>query len=216
MTSRAAASCKCIGEIKLRGASSPSAWLRRLGYWVEHLRAASPDEIEAQRRHAAERRAEADVGAVVDAVRGAVQRGQKPAQSQIEDAGALDANGRGSSPAAHTRSRHAGDSLRPPALHRFARREATRRPDTVPAAHWNDPMISICRQSRRYPRRRFAANADRGWGTVGIYIPPSLFPIRGGGIWTPWCAPCCRLDCRPIPPSSTGREPRNRLNDVPC
>jgi RecA-family ATPase len=69
-------------------------WLRRRGYWVEHLRSASPDQIEAQRRQAAQRLAEEDVRAVVDTVRVAVVRGEKPSPTQLEEIGVQDESGR--------------------------------------------------------------------------------------------------------------------------
>jgi hypothetical protein len=80
---------------KLNYGPLPSVvWLRRRGYWVEHLRTASPEEVETQRREAAERRAEEDVRTVVDAVSGAILRGEKPTKADMEATRALDVNGR--------------------------------------------------------------------------------------------------------------------------
>jgi hypothetical protein len=89
------------------GPIPPFAWLRRRGHWVEHLRALTADEIDAERIAAAGRRNEADMRAVVEAVRSAVLRGEKLSSSQLEDVGVFDTSG-----AAVTRQRIRGAVLR--------------------------------------------------------------------------------------------------------
>jgi RecA-family ATPase len=63
------------------GPLPPFVWLRRRGHWVEHLPSPSPEEIATGRAYAAEQRTEADVQAVVEAVRKAIVRGAKPTGS---------------------------------------------------------------------------------------------------------------------------------------
>ena len=71
----------------------PVLMLRR-GHWIVPLRAPSPDEMAEQRRSYEERRATEDEQAVIDAIREAVSRGEKPCQTQIEKSGVFGPSGK--------------------------------------------------------------------------------------------------------------------------
>lgn len=66
----------------------PFAWLRRRGYWIEHLRAVSAEEMQAARRAEFARQLDADVLAVLTTI----QAGRY-SKKELEDMGVIDRNG---------------------------------------------------------------------------------------------------------------------------
>jgi hypothetical protein len=129
-----------------------------------------------------ERRAEDDLRAVVDAIHGAVLRGEKPSQTQMEDMGVPDAKGR-SIPrnrvrAAIARAETAGHLQRmdlPEDERRGARKDYLMPVGMRARGGYSANRAAIP------PTHRGGMGQEDG-GAAGIHIPPSIFPIDGGGI----------------------------------
>jgi RecA-family ATPase len=71
----------------------PTVWLRRRGYWIDALPRVSAEDSAAARLADERRRREADVAAVVEAVRAARARGEYPTARAVEDNGVVSADG---------------------------------------------------------------------------------------------------------------------------
>ena len=79
---------------KMNYARRPSTvWLRRRGYWIEALPRVSTEDVAAARRADERSRREADIAAVVEAIRAARTRGQYPTARTVEDNGVLTRDG---------------------------------------------------------------------------------------------------------------------------